>query len=87
MTRFIFTQDSLGKQFSDLSTLNTDEQAIVHYMYNLGDKMTTVKAIGLSGRSRKFIVKTMRNLQELGIVDWYGANKDDRNQYYTLARK
>ncbi len=47
--------------------------------------MTTARAIEITGRSRKFIVKNMKNLQELGIVDWYGANKNDRNQYYTLV--
>jgi ATP-dependent DNA helicase RecG len=55
-------------------------------MYNSGEKMTTAKAIELTGRSRKFIVKTMKKLQELGMVDWYGANKNDRNQYYTLTK-
>lgn len=75
----------MEKQFSDFGNLNADEQAIVHYMYNFGDKMTTAKAIEITGRSRKFIVKTMKNLQELGILNWYGANKNDRNQYYTLV--
>ncbi|HEM3624487.1 ATP-binding protein [Streptococcus suis] len=85
VSRNLRTRDSLEKQFSDFGTLNADEQAIVHYMYNSGDKMTTARAIEITGRSRKFIVKTMKNLQELGIVDWYGANKNDRNQYYTLV--
>ena len=56
-------------------------------MYNSGERMTTAKAIEITGRSRKFIVKTMKNLQELGILNWYGANKNDRNQYYTLVER
>ena len=85
VSRHLRTRDSLEKQFSDFSNLNADEQVIVHYMYNSGEKMTTAKAIEITGRSRKFIVKTMKNLQELGILNWYGANKNDRNQYYTLV--
>lgn len=87
VSRHLRTRDSLEKQFTDFVTLNADEQAIIHYMYNSGEKMTTAKAIEITGRSRKFIVKTMKNLQELGIVDWYGANKNDRNQYYSLIKK
>ena len=49
--------------------------------------MTTAKGIEITGRSRKFIVKTLKNLQELGFIKWYGANKNDRNQYYTLLEK
>lgn len=85
VSRHLRTRDSLEKQFSDFSNLNADEQVIVHYMYNSGEKMTTAKAIEITGRSRKFIVKTMKNLQELGILNWYGANKNDRHQYYTLV--
>ena len=85
VSRHLRTRDSLEKQFSYFSNLNADEQVIVHYMYNSGEKMTTAKAIEITGRSRKFIVKTMKNLQELGILNWYGANKNDRNQYYTLV--
>lgn len=81
------TRDSLEKQFSDFGELKVDEQLIVHYMYNSGERMKTAKAIEITGRSRKFIVKTMKNLQELGILNWYGANKNDRNQYYTLVER
>ena len=86
ISRHLRTRDSLEKQFTDFGELTADEQLIVHYMYNSGEKMTTAKAIELTGRSRKFIVKTMKKLQELGMVDWYGANKNDRNQYYTLTK-
>ena len=85
VSRHLRTRDSLEKQFSYFSNLNADEQVIVHYMYNSGERMTTAKAIEITGRSRKFIVKTMKNLQELGILNWYGANKNNRNQYYTLV--
>ena len=86
ISRHLRTRDSLEKQFTDFGDLNADEQLLIHYMYNSGEKMTTAKAIELTGRSRKFIVKTMKKLQELGMVDWYGANKNDRNQYYTLTK-
>ncbi len=87
VSRHLRTRDSLEKQFHDFDELTGDEQLIVHYMYNSGERMTTSKAVELTGRSRKFIVKTMKNLQELGILNWYGANKNDRNQYYTLVER
>ncbi|HFI0638818.1 TPA: ATP-binding protein [Streptococcus suis] len=87
VSRHLRTRDSLEKQFSDFGGLTADEQLIVHYMYNSGEKMTTAKAIELTGRSRKYIVKTFKKLQELGIVIWYGSNKNDKNQYYTLMKK
>ena len=86
ISRHLRARDSLEKQFTDFGELTADEQLVVHYMYNSGEKMTTAKAIELTGRSRKFIVKTMKKLQELRMVDWYGANKNDRNQYYTLTK-
>ncbi|WP_105113872.1 ATP-binding protein [Streptococcus suis] len=87
VSRHLRTRDSLEKQFSDFDGLTADEQLIIHYMYNSGERMTTAKAIELTGRSRKYIVKTFKKLQELGIVIWYGSNKNDKNQYYTLMKK
>ena len=87
VSRHLRTRVSLEKQFHDFDELTGDEQLIVHYMYNSGEIMTTSKAVELTGRSRKLIVKTMKNLQELGILNWYGANKNDRNQYYTLVER
>lgn len=49
--------------------------------------MATAKAIELTGISRKFIVKTLKNLHELGILEWFGSSKNDRNQYYFLVEK
>lgn len=49
--RHLRTRDSLEKQFSDFGELTADEQLIVHYMYNSGERMTTAKAIELTGRS------------------------------------
>lgn len=87
VSRHLRTRVSLEKQFHDFDELTGDEQLIVHYMYNSGEIMTTSKAVELTGRSRKLIVKTMKNLQELGILNWYGANKNVRNQYYTLVER
>ncbi|HFI0453604.1 TPA: ATP-binding protein [Streptococcus suis] len=87
VSRHLRTRDSLEKQFSDFGELTADEQLIIHFMYNSGERMTTAKAIELTGRSRKYIVKTFKKLQELGIVIWYGSNKNDKNQYYTLMKK
>lgn len=87
VSRHLRTRDSLEKHFTDFENLNADEQLLVHYMYNSGEKMTTAKAIELTGRSRKFIVKTLKTLHELGILEWFGSSKNDRNQYYLLVDK
>lgn len=87
VSRHLRTRDSLEKQFTDFSELNADEQAIVHYMYNSGEKMTTARAMEITGRSRSFIVKKLHNLHDLGIITWFGSNKNDRNQYYLLSDK
>lgn len=66
VSRHLRTRDSLEKQFSDFGELTADEQLIVYYMYNSGERMTTAKAIELTGRSRSFVVnniqKTKTNL-------------------------
>ncbi|MBF8969636.1 hypothetical protein I1A59_01385 [Streptococcus mitis] len=71
VSRHLRTRDTLERHFIDFENFNADEQLLVHYMYNSGEKMTTAKAIELTGRSRKFIVKTLKNLHELGIFEWF----------------
>ncbi|BAN92737.1 Uncharacterised protein [Streptococcus dysgalactiae subsp. equisimilis] len=87
VSRHLRTRDSLEKQFSDFGDLNADEQLLVHYMYNSGEKMTTAKAIELTGRSRSFVVKMLHHLRDLEIITWFGSSKNDRNQYYLLVDK
>lgn len=77
----------MEKQFSDFGELTVDEQLIVHYMYNSGNKMTTAKAIELTGRSRSFVVKLLQYLRDLEIITWFGSSNNDRNQYYLLVDK
>lgn len=81
VSRHLRTRDSLEKQFSDFGELTADEQLIVYYMYNSGERMTTAKAIELTGRSRSFVVKLLHNLRDLEIITWFGSSKNDRNQY------
>ena len=87
VSRHLRTKDSLEKQFSDFGELTADEQLIVHYMYNSGERMTTAKAIEITGRSRSFVVKLLHNLRDLEIITWFGSSKNDRNQYYLLVDK
>ena len=87
VSRHLRTRDSLEKQFTDFGDLNADEQLLVHYMYNSGEKMTTAKAIELTGRSRSFVVKMLHHLRDLEIITWFGSSKNDRNQYYLLVDK
>lgn len=77
----------MEKQFSDFGELTADEQLIVHYMYNSGERMTTAKAVELTGRSRRHIGKVLQKLIDQGLLKWYGNSKNDKNQYYTRASK
>ena len=79
------TRNNLEDQFSDFGELTVDEQLIVHYMYNSGERMTTAKVIELTGRSRSFVVKMLHKLRDLEIITWFGSSKNDRNQYYLLV--
>ncbi len=87
VSRHLRTRDILEKQFSDFGALTADEQAIIHYMYNSGERMTTAKAVELTGRSRRHIGKVLQKLTDQGLLKWYGNSKNDKNQYYTLASK
>ena len=57
ISRHLRTRDSLEKQFTDFGELTADEQLIVHYMYNSGEKMTTAKAVELTGRRGAILEK------------------------------
>ena len=59
----------------------------VDIMYNSGERMTTAKAIEITGRSRSFVVKMLHKLRDLEIITWFGSSKNDRNQYYLLVDK
>ncbi|HFU3804483.1 TPA: ATP-binding protein [Streptococcus suis] len=87
VSRHLRTRDSLEKQFSDFGELTADEQLIVHYMYNSGERMTTAKAVELTSRSRRHIGKVLQKLTDQGLLKWHGNSKNDKNQYYTLASK
>lgn len=87
VSRHLRTRDSLEKQFSDFGELTADEQLIIHYMYNSGERMTTAKAVELTGRSRRHIGKVLQKLTDQGLLKWHGNSKNDKNQYYTLASK
>lgn len=85
VSRHLRTRDSLEKHFTDFENLNADEQLLVHYMYNSGEKMTTAKGVELTGRSRRHIGKLLQKLVNQGILTWYGNSKNDKNQYYKLV--
>ena len=87
VSRHLRTRVSLEKQFHDFDELTGDEQLIVHYMYNSGERMTTAKAIELTGRNRSFVFKMLHKLRDLEIITWFGSSKNDRNQYYLLVDK
>ena len=60
---------------------------ILHCMYNSGEKLTTTKASEMTGRSRNYCSRMLKKLTNLGFLEWYGNNKNDRNQYYQIIQK
>ena len=56
-------------------------------MYHSGERITTSRAVELTGRSRRHIGKRLQKLAEQGILNWYGNSKNDKNQYDILALK
>ena len=56
-----------------------------YYMYNSGEKMTTSKAMEITGRSRNFIIETLHKLCGIGIIKWRGTSSNDPKQHYILV--
>ena len=87
LSRHLRTRDSLEVEFPNYDNLNIDEQMILHCMYNSGEKLTTAKASEMTGRSRNYCSRMLKKLTNLGFLEWYGNNKNDRNQYYQIIQK
>lgn len=64
--------------------LNVEERIILYYMYNSGEKMTTRRAVELTGRGTTFCRKTLKKLEKEELLKWNGVSLKDRNQNYTL---
>lgn len=78
--------DRIHENIDSYTDLSEDEKVIVHYMYNSGQKMTTLRASELTGRSRRFSGKLLQRLVEQEVLERHGTSRNDRNQYYTLVK-
>lgn len=86
MSRQLRVADRIHEDIDSYTDLSEDEKDIVHYMYNSGQKMTTLRASELIGRSRRFSGKLLQGLVEQKVLEWHGTSRNDRNQYYTLVK-
>ena len=86
MSRQLRVADRIHEDIDSYTDLSEDEKDIVHYMYNSGQKMTTLRASELTGRSRRFSGKLLQGLVEQKVLEWHGTSRNDRNQYYTLVK-
>lgn len=86
MSRQLRVADRIHEDIGSYTDLSEDEKDIVHYMYNSGQKMTTLRASELTGRSRRFSGKLLQGLVEQKVLEWHGTSRNDRNQYYTLVK-
>lgn len=75
-------KDALSEE--KFESLSMDEQVILQYMYNTGDKMTTKKVGMLIQKSPSTCRKILQKLERENLLIWYGNSKNDRNQYYWL---
>ena len=85
VSRHLRVNDKMMKKYDEFNDLNDDEKAILHIMYNTGEKMTTALAARITNRGRNFASKLLKSLVNKEILEWHGTSKQDRNQYYTLA--
>ena len=49
----------------DATIDDIDEQMILHFMYNSGKKLTTAKTSEMTGRSRNYCSRVLKNLLNL----------------------
>ena len=85
LSRHLRVNDKMMKKYDEFNDLNDDEKAILHIMYNTGEKMTTALAARITNRGRNFASKLLKSLVKKEILEWHGTSKQYRNQYYTLA--
>ena len=85
LSRHLRVNDKMMKKYDEFNDLNDDEKAILHIMYNTGEKMTTALAARITNMGRNFASKLLKSLVNKEILEWHGTSKQDRNQYYTLA--
>lgn len=60
------------------------KKALLHFMYNSGEKITTKKATELIKKGATFCRKLLKHLADKGLLEWHGTSQNDRTQYYTL---
>lgn len=86
VSRHLRVNDKMMKKYDEFNDLNDDEKAILHIMYNAGEKMTTALAARITNRGRNFASKLLKSLVNKEILEWHGTSRNDRNQYYTLVK-
>jgi len=86
INRNIRTGDQIERVISkvELDKLNIDEMAVLYYMYNSGEIMTTKRASELTTRGTTFCRKMLKNLERKKILKWIGTSMNDSKQYYVL---
>ena len=86
INRNIRTGDQIERVISkvELDKLNIDEMAVLYYMYNSGENMTTKRASELTTRGTTFCRKMLKNLERKKIFKWIGTSMNDSKQYYVL---
>lgn len=86
LNRTLRTDDKIKNLISEeeFIKLNIDERSILHYMFNSGEKMTTKLASKITGRGSTFCRKTLKSLECMGLLKWYGTSINDSTQYYKI---
>lgn len=71
---------------SVLDSLNEYEIKIVQFLMT-NEKITVKIASSLTKRSDVTSRNNLKQLESIGVLQWYGSNKNDSTQYYTLNPK
>lgn len=87
-SRTLRVEDRIHKNFdkSVLDSLNEYEIKIVQFLMT-NEKITVKIASSLTNRSDVTSRNNLKQLESIGVLQWYGSNKNDSTQYYTLNPK
>ncbi len=87
LNRRLRIDDSITElvQSGDYQTLSETEKMIVKYAF-MNKKVMVKEVANLIEKSLVTARKQLKLLQEKGILDWYGTNSKDPQQYYFLRK-
>lgn len=87
LNRTIRNLDSIQRilgtdQFSKLSE---DDISLLQYAFNNG-QINSKAGVEITGKSTVYVIKKLKHLRDLGLLNWHGSGLTDPKQYYTFRK-